>query len=103
VLKPGSRLVMTNLGAYSPVKRGWWKRFLPDGKDITNNVGNHLMPWEMEALLEKLGWQIIDGQPNFSPTLEGTTNPYEEVSRGISDKIMLMAIASNWRFVCVKQ
>jgi ubiquinone/menaquinone biosynthesis C-methylase UbiE len=102
VLKPGKRLVMTNLGAYSPVKQTWWKRFLPEETNISNSVGNHILLWEMENLLLQLGWQIIDGQPNFSPTLEGTPNPYQEVAKTISDKILLMTICSNWRFVCIK-
>jgi ubiquinone/menaquinone biosynthesis C-methylase UbiE len=99
VLKPGKRLVMTNLGAYSPVKRYWWKRFLPEEKNLTNSVGNHIQPWEMEEILKKLGWNILKGTPVFSPTLEGLPNPYENVAKDLTDKILLMSIASSWRVV----
>src|SRR5919199_1415701 len=42
VLKPGGRLVLIMLGAYSPVKLEWWRRFLPDhdGK----HTGNDILP-----------------------------------------------------------
>src|SRR5207237_5255953 len=49
VLKPGGRLLLLTLGATSPVKQEWWRRFLPDNTE--ERVRNYILPLEMDALL----------------------------------------------------
>ncbi len=101
VLKPGGRLVLIMLGAYSPVKLEWWRRFLPahDGK----HTGNDILPWEMEHLLEELGWRIVDQHPLSSMTAQGARSPYtQEQLDSLPDKVLQQAVAGVWRFVAEK-
>jgi SAM-dependent methyltransferase len=101
VLRLGGRLVLTTLGAYSPVKREWWRRFLPDqdGK----HTGNDVLPWEMEHLLEELGWWIVDQHPLSGTTVHGVASPYsQEQLDSLPDKVLQQAVAVVWRFVAEK-
>ncbi len=101
VLKPGGRLILLSLGGYSPVKRQWWKRFLPESQEP--QVGNNILPWEMEALLEELGWQIIEQEPLFGPGMNGITNNFDaENASLLSERVLLQTIASAWKFVATK-
>lgn len=70
-LKPGARLLMSTLGAYSPIKRDWWCRFLSD--DDMARVRNYVLPWEVESLLTELGWQIIEQWLVFGSAFSGAT------------------------------
>lgn len=101
VLKPGHYMVLVMLGAYSPVKRGRWRRFLPT-KPMTQ-PGNAILPWETEALLEALGWQIVTQRPCFGGTLAGGVNLCaEEFSDHLADHILQQTIATTWTFVALK-
>ena len=98
VLRPGGRLVLIVLGAYSPVKWEWWRRFLPDqdGK----HTGNDILPWETEHLLEELGWRIVDQHPLSGTTVHGVASSYsQEQLDGLPDKVLQQAVAAAWRFV----
>ena len=86
------------LGAYSTVKLEWWRRFLPDhdGK----HTGSDILPWEMEHLLEELGWRIVDQHPLSSMTVQGARSPYtQEQLDSLPDKVLQQAVAAVWRFV----
>ena len=101
VLRPGGRLVLTMLGAYSTVKLEWWRRFLPnsDGK----HTGNDILPWEMERLLEALGWRIVDQHPLSAMTVQGARSPYtQEQLDSLPDKVLQQAVAAVWRFAAEK-
>ena len=101
VLRPGGRLVLIVLGAYSPVKREWWRRFLPDqdGK----HTGNDILPWEMEHLLEELGWRIVAQHPLSGMSVHGVASPYtQEDLDSLSDRVLQQAAAAAWRFVAEK-
>ncbi|GAC1471693.1 MAG: hypothetical protein PVSMB7_23670 [Chloroflexota bacterium] len=95
VLKPGGRLVVINLGAHSPVKREWWRRFLPEYDGV--HYGNDILPWEMEALLRDMGWRIMEQFPTFAPSNDGVANEYDEQRAAqFGDPILLQAIATGW-------
>jgi ubiquinone/menaquinone biosynthesis C-methylase UbiE len=101
VLKPGGRMILMTLGAYSPVKRNLWRRFLPGDK--TPTIANYITPWEMEALLGELGWEIIMQKPHFGPSAAGVLNEYnEEISERLGDRVLQQTIATSWQFVAVK-
>jgi SAM-dependent methyltransferase len=70
VLRPGGRLLASVPGALSPIYRDSWLRHLPGG-----DPGNsYLLPWELEALLTKLGWTILDGWGDWGTDLYATEN-----------------------------
>jgi ubiquinone/menaquinone biosynthesis C-methylase UbiE len=101
VLKPGARMLVATLGAYSPIKYEHWRRFLP--ANTVPAIANQILPWEMEALLQELGWEIIHQQPDFEPSAAGQPNRYDEAwSRQVSDRILQQTVASKWLFVARK-
>jgi SAM-dependent methyltransferase len=100
VLRPGGRLVLATLGAYSPLRRAAWRRFLPDA--AWPAVSNHLLPWEAEALLGALGWTVLAQRPSFGfgPGSARPTNGYtaRDAAR-LDDRLWHQTIASSWWFV----
>lgn len=101
VLRPGGRLALTILGARSPVKFEWWRRFLPDNADA--RYGNDILPWELEALLGALGWRIIEQVPQVGPAVSGATNAYDLAGVvALPDPILRQAVASAWTFVATR-
>lgn len=92
VLMPGGRLFASVPGALSPIYRQAWRRFI----DPTE-VGTNLMtPWELEAVLETLGWRIIDGWGDFSQSLSGETNPFDPAVISQLDQRLQQAAATTW-------
>jgi ubiquinone/menaquinone biosynthesis C-methylase UbiE len=101
VLRPGGRLVLWVLGAASPVKRNDWRRLLPG--DPAPVVRNQILPWEAEALLEALGWEIVSQAPEFESAVSGASNRYTaELAAQLSDRVLQQAIATSWQFVTRK-
>lgn len=102
VLKPGGRLVLLMLGAHSDVKQEWWQRFLPEHEpDIMHN---HILPWEMGALLPALGWRIVAQQPLFGGrSFSGAISPYTaETTAHYDDPVILQTLAPIWWFTAEK-
>jgi len=98
VLRPGRRLVLWVLGAASPVKRDDWRRYLPGASGPS--VRNQLLPWEAEALLDELGWEISSQVPEFERSVSGKGNRFSaEMATQLSDRVLQQAIATSWRFV----
>ena len=99
VLRPGGRLVLATLGAYSPLRRGAWRRFLPDA--AAPAVSNHILPWEAEALLGALGWTILAQRPafGFGAQASGAAAYTARDAARLDDRIWHQTIASSWRFV----
>ncbi|HET8631037.1 MAG TPA: class I SAM-dependent methyltransferase [Thermomicrobiales bacterium] len=95
VVRPSGRLVLACLGARSPVKRERWRRFLPDNDEI--HTGNDILPWELEALLGALGWELVDQRPLF-----GGDNHYEAIAADLPDTVLRQTVAGSWRFVARK-
>lgn len=101
VLKPGGRLVLSDLGAYSAVKQQWWRRFLPDTTEV--HTANDILPWEMEALLQELGWEIVEQRPLSGVTVDGVSNPHpEDLIAQLPTRVLQQAAALAWRFVALK-
>ncbi len=65
VIKPGGRVFVSVPGALSPIYAGSWRRF------IEPTINNHMLPWELEALLTELGWEITDGWGAFMEAAGG--------------------------------
>ena len=101
VLKPGKRLVLSTLGAYSPAKRTAWQRLLPGNP--TPCIFNHILPWEVEALLRALGWEIVAQRPDFGPTASGMANEYtQQMADQLNDRVLQQTVASLWEFIALK-
>jgi SAM-dependent methyltransferase len=105
VLRPGGRLVLSMLGAHSAVKRGpgseRWRRFLPGAPAVIPL--NDILPWEMEALLGALGWQILDQRPHVGPTVGGPPSLYTlAMVLALPDRILQQTAATTWQFVAVR-
>jgi SAM-dependent methyltransferase len=101
LLRPGGRLALAVLGAASIVKREDWRRFLPDSP--TPAIRNQLLPWEAEALLHALGWDIVEQFPSFAPSVAGVPNPYTpEMAARLQDRLLQQTVASSWWFVATK-
>lgn len=101
VLRPGGRLVLGTLGAYSPIKVQSWRRFLPDADRPA--IGNHILPWEVEALLRHLGWQLVAQEGYYGPGALGQTNRYtREDGERLADPVLQQTIATAWQFVAAR-
>ncbi|HEU5327925.1 MAG TPA: class I SAM-dependent methyltransferase [Thermomicrobiales bacterium] len=101
VIKPGGRLALSMLGAHSPVKREWWRRFLPDNDEQHN--GNDILPWEMEALLTELGWTIVAQEPHVGSGRMNPVNSYDLAAlAGLPDPALRQTVASSWTFIATR-
>ena len=67
-------------------------------------VRNYLLPWEMEALLPALGWQIVTQQPIFGGrSFSGAISPYtDETTARYDDPVILQTLAPVWWFTAEK-
>ena len=102
ILRPGGRLVLWVLGAASPVKRDDWRRFLSGA--VGPAVRNQLLPWEAEALLGALGWEILSQAPGFERSVSGKGNQYTaEMVEQLPNRVLQQTVASSWRIVAVKR
>jgi SAM-dependent methyltransferase len=102
VLRTDGRALIMTLGANSAVRldpgRERWRRFLPDPPEVVPL--NDLMPWEAEALLNELGWEILDQQPRIGAALRGPATTYsEEFVRSLADRILQQTAATGWEFL----
>jgi SAM-dependent methyltransferase len=79
VLQDDGRLFVAVPGALSPIYGAAWRRFIePDG------FSTRIVPWELEALLDHLGWRILDGWPQFDTAGNGIDNQFShEDARGL--------------------
>lgn len=106
ILRPGGRLLLTTLAAYSPIRldpgRERWRRFLPDPPEVIPL--NDLLPWEAEALLLELGWEIIDQRPRVGATLRGPKTAYTDAFvSALPDRILQQTIATTWEFLAERR
>lgn len=67
VLRPTRPLLASVPGALSPIYGRSWRRFIEPDRHAVSYVS----PWELENLLEHLGWQVVDGWGNYSTDLSG--------------------------------
>ena len=103
VLARGGLLLLTMLGAHSPVKSSAgverWRRFLPEPPPVMPL--NDILPWEMEALLDATGWRVIEQVPQVSgTTFSGPAGGYtQEQVEALPDRVLQQAAATTWLFV----
>ncbi len=103
MLAPGGRLLLTMLGAHSPIKESAgverWKRFLPEPPPVM--PANDILPWEMEALLDATGWRVIEQVPRVvGKTFSGPAGGYTlEMVEALSDRTLQQTVATGWLFV----
>lgn len=95
VLKSGGRLLTAVPGALSPIYNRSWRRFIEPASHGTNLM----VPWEMEAVLQELGWTIHEGWGEFSSNLTGDENPFGAALAGISDRRLHQAASTTWTVI----
>jgi SAM-dependent methyltransferase len=100
VLKPGCRLVLSVLGANSPVKRGAWRRFLPEPLPHWDELHDALGDGSITG---ELRWEILGHRPDFGPAASGASNEYTaEMAGRWEDRIVQQTLATVWEFVIAK-
>ncbi|HEY8743217.1 MAG TPA: hypothetical protein VIU62_08970, partial [Chloroflexota bacterium] len=87
MLKPGRRLQLVTLGPNSGVKQNAWWRFLPAGT-APGIVNNGIQPWDVDALLSALDWQIVEQAPFINPTVvtSAVTTAIEQLGESLVDR-----------------
>jgi hypothetical protein len=66
-------------------------------------IRNQLLPWEAEALLRALGWDVPDQFPSSAPSVAGVANPYTpEMAARPADRLLQQTVASSRWFVTAK-
>ena len=96
VLRPGGRLYASIPGALSPIYRSSWRRFL-DPADLA--ITNGLLPWELERILEALGWRVLDGWGEFGESFSGEANPFTAEAVAGLDRRLQQAAATTWAVI----
>ena len=90
-LAPGGRLYAGVPGATSPIYGSVWRRFLPD-----TGVGmNYVTPWDLERLLDHLGWSVIDQWSGQDLTTDLTNEPE-------TDLRIRQTLAMTWAIVAAR-
>ncbi len=92
VLRPGGRLYASLPGALSPIYASAWQRHL----DPTRRANNYATPWELAALLEHVGWDIVDQWGDFGSTPDGEPNPLADDVRPSMPVRLQQAAATTW-------
>lgn len=95
VLRPSGRLLASVPGALSPIYQQSWRRHL----DPAAPTANFLLPWELESLLEALGWRLIDGWGEHGGDLAGTENPFSPAVVAPLDRRLRQAAATTWTVI----
>lgn len=95
VLRPGGRLYASVPGSLSPIYGRSWRRFIePDRHAVS-----YVTPWELEALLDHLGWEILDGWGSFGPNLAGDPAFASADAVAALPKRLQQAAATVWALV----
>lgn len=74
-LAPGGVLYTSVPGATSPIYGGIWRRFFPGDHDGMT----YLTPWDLERILDHLGWTIVDQWPGDDLTADLSAVPEPEL------------------------
>jgi SAM-dependent methyltransferase len=95
VLKPDGRLYASVPGTLSPIYGRSWRRFVePEAV-----AANFLNPWELETLLDRLGWEVLDGWGFFGANMSGDLNAFTADSVAHLDRRLQQAAATIWAVV----
>lgn len=97
VLRPDGRLYASLPGALSPIYGSAWQRHL----DPARRANNYATPWELAALLEYAGWQLLDQWGDFGPTPDGEPNPLASEALPRLAVPLQQAAATTWAFIAV--
>jgi SAM-dependent methyltransferase len=90
VLKPAGRLLVAVPGALSPIYSESYHRFL---EPMTNN---RILPWELDRLLDALGWEVVDGWGTFAEAGAGQPNAFNEPAILTLPRRLQQAAATIW-------
>jgi SAM-dependent methyltransferase len=91
VLRDDGRLFVAVPGALSPIYDTSWRRFVdPEG------FSNRIVPWELDALLDHLGWRILDGWPQFGAAGNGIDNQLTRDDATRLPRSLQQAAATFW-------
>jgi 2-polyprenyl-3-methyl-5-hydroxy-6-metoxy-1,4-benzoquinol methylase len=95
VLKPGGHLYASVPGALSPIYNRSWRRFIEP-----ESVGTSFMvPWELEEVLQVLGWTILDGWGSTGRNLTGDENLLDADALFALPRRLQPAAATTWAVV----
>lgn len=97
VLTPGGKLLTAVPGALSPIYRDSYRRFL---EPMTNNRVN---PWELERLLDALGWDVLEGWGCYSAAGNGEANAFNEPEVLALPRALQQAAATYWVSIATKR
>jgi SAM-dependent methyltransferase len=99
-LEPDGRLYTSVPGACSPIYDATWRRHLPGWNDSIT----YLPPWDLERVLEHLGWSIVDQWAGGY--LEGAQNDGWQYQRDRGDLVALrthQTTAFTWAIISERQ
>lgn len=95
VLRPGGYVLASVPGSLSPIYGRSWRRFIePDRHAVS-----YVTPWELELLLEHLGWEIVDGWGNYGTDLAGNAATVDASAAANLPRRVQQAAATLWSVI----
>lgn len=104
VTKPGGVLLLIMMGARSPQKYDRWQRWLrgiDPAADNYSDLLNGIPPWDVEAILPHLGWQLLQQQGSFAPSGLGVVNEFGANPPTDQPLRLQQAVATFWQMIAV--
>jgi ubiquinone/menaquinone biosynthesis C-methylase UbiE len=97
ILKPEGRMLVAVPGALSPIYSASWRRFIE-----SDTINNHILPWEVEALLEHFDWKVVDGWGTYMNAAGGVpVMPAEESER--LPRALQQATSTFWATIATRE
>ncbi len=95
VLRPSGYLLASVPGSLSPIYGRSWRRFIePDRHAVS-----YITPWELESLLEHLGWEVVDGWGTYGSDLAGNQATVDAAGAGALPRRLQQATATLWTVI----
>ena len=95
VLRPGGSLLASVPGSLSPIYGRSWRRFIePDRHAVS-----YVTPWELELLLEHLGWELLDGWGSYGTDLAGNLATVDAAGAAVLPRRVQQATATLWTII----
>jgi len=97
VLRPTGRLYASVPGPLSPISANVWQRHL----ETVRRANNYVTPWELEALLGHLGWEVIAHRPDLGATPDGSPPRFDPgATRRLGlPRALCQAASTTWAMV----
>ncbi len=95
LLVPGGRLAASVPGALSPIYGHSWRRFV----DTAPAGANFVQPWELETLLQRGGWSVVDEWGSFGTNRAGDPNQFDPATIESLPRRLRQAAATTWMFI----